>query len=266
MASDAHAHPYDLLERRPDAETLRRAAGVACAASAWREEEFLYHEGLAAAASADGAAPMLCCFGVHPQLPAVDGGAVAASRAFLGQAAEAGRLAALGEIGFDLFDAGYRATEALQDRLFDEQLDLALEFRLPVVLHLRRAMHKVFAHSARLRRLPSLILHSYSGTLREALGLLDRGLPCFFSFGTTVALNHRKAMEACAALPLETLLVETDAPYQPLRGRSYSSWEDLEAVIATVAALRAAAGNAGAEVPELDAATDGNFRRAYGLG
>ena len=274
MASDAHAHPYDLARLESDAETERRLLGIACAASAWHEEEFLFNERLAAAAVSDGAPPVVLCFGVHPQLPAAKGetdgpNATAASLAFLRSLVAANRLAAIGEAGFDLFhgpgEDGFRETEPLQDDLFRAQLDLAMGARLPMVLHLRRAMHKVFAYDRELSALPAVIFHSYSGTLREAEALLQHGVNAYFSFGTVICLNHKRAMEACAVLPAERLLLETDAPYQPLRGAGLSSWRDISSVIAAAARLRAASGLPKADPEELEATVDQNFRRAYGI-
>lgn len=263
MASDAHAHPRDLSLREPDNESIRLASGVRCAASSWNEDEFRFQEQLAAAAEASGGPAMVLCFGAHPQLPASDLGAARRAVALLGELAAAGRIGAVGEAGFDLFDEGYRATEAAQTELFEAQLEIARNAKLPLVLHLRRAMHKAFAYSRELARLPAVVLHSYPGTLREAEDLLKRGVNAYFSFGTTVALNHKRAMEACSLLPLERLLVETDAPYQPLRGREYSSWGELRTVIETVAALRAAAGSAGGASAEVEGATDAAFGRVF---
>jgi TatD DNase family protein len=73
-------------------------------------------------------------------------------------------------------------------------------------------------------------------------------------------------MAACAALPLDRLLTETDAPYQPPRGRPFSRWGDLPATIRAAAALRREAGKSGGLPGELEAAADANFCRAFGLG
>ncbi len=265
MASDAHAHPFDLHTIDADAEKERRSVGVSAAASAWREEEFLFHETLSQKARQDLASPLICCFGIHPQLPATDSAALASSLSFLHRALAEGRVGAIGEIGFDLYGPQFKDTERVQDDLFREQLDLANAHGLPVVLHLRKAMHKAFSWSRALARLPAVIFHSYSGTKAEAEAMLDRGVNGFFSFGTTVLLNHKQAMSVCATLPSSRLLVETDAPYQALRGQDHSSWRDLPLVLGAIADLRSASGSEGAEVASLEEITDDNFRRAYGL-
>jgi len=271
MASDAHAHPLDLIKLFPEAETERRANGVACAASSWNGAEFLAQERMSISAKAEAAPPMVRCFGVHPQLVLQDPHSVGPSLENLHALVGQKRIAVIGEIGFDLFDAAYRATEGDQENLFRAEINLAIEYSLPVVLHIRKAMHKVFAYSRELARLPAVVLHSYSGTLREAVDLRSRGIPAYFSFGTPILLNHKRAMEAVGHLPAETLLVETDAPYQTLKGsrfpdaRPFSSWTDVALILQEATRLRRLAGTSKAGYGELEKCCDGNFRSAFGL-
>jgi TatD DNase family protein len=267
MASDAHAHPGNLLERFPGAEQERRSLGVACAASAWNGEEFALHRELALRARSEGAAPMALCFALHPQLPAspVARGTAAGKGFFrpllelLETLAVSSSLNAVGETGFDLYDRTFRATEAVQDELFAAHLEIALRCALPLVIHARRAMHKVFAHTAALKRLPAVVLHSYMGTAEEGASLLRRGVNAYFSFGAAILLNHKTAIRACALSPLDHLLLETDAPFQPLRGREFSRWADLVAILRGAAEIRNEAGVSGGDPAELEAATDRNF-------
>jgi TatD DNase family protein len=271
MLTDAHCHPRDLLLRLPEAEEERQRLGVACAASAWNREDFICHEELAR----QGAPRVVCCFGVHPQLPAAEAGerlrsgpgsrfSVEESLALLEALAREGRLEAIGETGFDLYNQTYRATAARQEELFALHLEWAVKKGLPLVLHLRRAMDRVFFHARTLKKLPAVVLHSYSGTLREGLALLNRGVEAYFSFGTPILLNHKTAMEACALLPPERLLLETDAPYQPLRGRAFSQWGDLSLILRGAAALRQEAGSPCGTPGEVEAVTGDNFFRVYG--
>jgi TatD DNase family protein len=274
MASDAHAHPSDLLERFPQAEQERRSLGIACAASAWNAASFALHRDLAARARREGAAAMALCFAVHPQLAASplarswaaqsgDAGAFRPLLELLETLASSSALDAIGETGFDLYDPTFRETEAVQDRLFAAHLDAALRHGLPLVIHARRAMHKVFAHTGALKKLPAVVFHSYMGTAEEGASLLRRGVNACFSFGAGILLNHRTAIRCCASLPLDHLLLETDAPYQPLRGREFSRWADLAAILHGAAALRTAAGADGGHPEELELATDRNFARVF---
>jgi TatD DNase family protein len=273
MLSDAHCHPHDLNRIFSGAEEERRRLGVICAASSTSLEEFEYHEALSGEARAGGFPPLVLCFAVHPQLPAsiADPGEEPETGKKLGldtldTLARGGRLGAIGETGFDLFNAAFRETEKIQDELFQAHLETALSLDLPLVLHVRRAMHKIFAYAKELKRCQALIFHSWSGTAGEAESFLKRGMNVFFSFGTTLLLNHREAMRCCASCPPDRLLLETDAPWQPLRGKAYSSWADLPAVIEAAAALRRQTAGPGGTVEELETLTENNFRRAFALG
>ena len=287
MLTDAHCHPSDLLRYAPLLEEERRSLGVAIAASCWTREQFDFCEGLklgrkqeAVRVSDTGGhlssteqmsrerpAPVPCpvcppvvqCFAVHPQLPVVNGSAVDASLGALHALAAENRLDAIGEAGFDLFDERFRAAEKAQDGLFAEHLEIAIAKGLPMVLHARRAMHKVFAFSRQLKKVPAVIFHSYSGTAWEGGDLLKRGVNVYFSFGTTILLNHKVARQACTGLPLGRLLMETDAPYQPLRGAGFSAWRDLPAILGGILALRGERLSA----QELERIIYGNFFTAF---
>jgi TatD DNase family protein len=149
--------------------------------------------------------------------------------------------------------------------LFEAHLDTALRYGLPLVLHVRKAMHKVFLHAKRLKKARAVVFHSYSGTADEAASILRHGINAYFSFGTALLLNHRKAMVACRSIEAARLLFESDAPYQRLAGREFSEYADVRQVIAKAAELRSDAGR-GVPKEELERITDGNFFAVYNLG
>jgi TatD DNase family protein len=239
-------------------------------------------------AEAEGAAPVFQCFAVHPQLPAqLSGragfgqrGGLSSARAgplrealdLLACLAGEGRLAAVGETGFDLYNPVFRETEAVQEELFAAHLEIAGTYGLPLVLHVRRAMHKIFAHTGELKRLPAVVFHSWPGSPGEGLSLLRRGVNAFFSFGTTLLLGRKNTLRSCAAFPPERLLLETDAPWQPLRNAFFSRWADLALIRSAAAAVRNKAKSGetpegappGESVEELERITDGNFFRVFG--
>jgi TatD DNase family protein len=266
MASDAHAHPFDLSKLYDGAEAERQALNIICAASAWGAEDFLYNENAAAIF------PMALCFAVHPQLPARAEGSknVMRSLSLLYRFAENGRIDAVGETGFDLFNREFRETEKIQDELFEHHLSVALKYDFPLVIHARRAMQKIFLHTARLKKMPAVVFHSYSGTAGEAASLLRRGVNAYFSFGAAILLNHKTAMASCASIAPERLLFETDAPYQSPRffppekigERNFSSYADIKLVIKKTAELKHEAGRDCTE-NELERITDENFYKVY---
>jgi TatD DNase family protein len=298
MLTDAHCHPFDLARFFPGAEEGRRQMGVFCAASATDREEFEYNEALAHKAKSENAVGVLPCFAIHPQMP-VNGGSgnrdccsikkhgsntirlrtktpvpdpyspvsprslFNNNIALLEELARQGRLAAVGETGFDLYNSSYRETEAIQDELFAIHLEIALRYGLPLVLHIRRAMHKVFGATAKLKKCQAVVFHSWPGTVGEGQALLRRGINAFFSFGTTIMLKHREAMRCCSSFPAERLLLETDAPFQPLKSRPYSSWSDLPLILASAAALRHESGAAASDPAELEKQIEANFITAF---
>jgi TatD DNase family protein len=182
--------------------------------------------------------------------------------ALLERFAAGGRLAAVGEAGFDLYNPVFRETEKLQDELFTCHLETALKYSLPLVIHARRAMHKVFARAGELKKLPAVIFHSWPGTAGEGEALLRRGINAYFSFGAVILLNHKEARRCCASFPTERLLTETDAPYQPLRGRDFSRWADLPLILQGMAELRWK-GSWDGTAESLEKTVDENFRRAF---
>jgi TatD DNase family protein len=124
---------------------------------------------------------------------------------------------AAGEIGLDYhYD---HAPRDIQRRVFAEQLGMAVDAQLPVVIHAREADDDIVAvlgdHPA-----ASVVLHSFSSgpVLRDA-GLANGW---FFSFSGMVTFKSWTQIDTVRAVPAERLLIETDAPYLapvPLRGK-----------------------------------------------
>jgi TatD DNase family protein len=232
MPSDAHCHPYYLKDFFSDYEQERRILNIQCAASAFSGVEFLHNEELA---KKNDAPYLALCFGFHPQMPAYN--LVPDFELFEALVREK-RIVCIGESGFDFFDKIFTATEALQQILFEEQLNIAKQFTMPMLLHIRRAMHKIFVYRKKLRSLPAVVFHSFSGSVEEAKAILRCGINAYFSFGTPLLCNHKKALRCVIELPLERLLFETDAPYQKLNGASFTSFKELNKVMEKAACLR----------------------------
>lgn len=256
---DAHFHLADLAALQPDAAARLAAEGRLGVASCHDRA------GLAATLRLIGdnglAGRIGVSLGIHPQLPVWDEAAFL-EEAALGRGAAAGglqsvRLAAVGECGFDFWTGRPEAALGLQRDLFRFQADLAARAGLPLVVHLRKATDLAFAEAGRLARLPGVVFHSWPGSPREAASLLARGVDAYFSLGGPL-LQGRKAALACLdALPLGRLLLESDAPYQTLKGEAFSSTAALGRVYDFAAARR------GLPAAELRAALAANFNAAY---
>jgi TatD DNase family protein len=123
--------------------------------------------------------------------------------------------AAVGECGLDFFVDGLDPNA--QRVYFRRQLEIAREFRLPVVLHARRAVDEVIATIRRVGGLRGVV-HSWSGSEEQAAQLWKLGFS--LGIGGPVTFERaRRLRRTVATMPIEHLLIETDSPDQPDAGR-----------------------------------------------
>ena len=122
--------------------------------------------------------------------------------------------------------------------MWNIQLELAEQYKMPLVVHCRKANEKLFEYAPRLKKLPAVLFHSFMGSLVEANSLIGRGINCFFSFGKQMLNGNKKVIECLQKLPLENLLLETDAPFQTLKGEEFTRAEEIERVYEAAAGLR----------------------------
>ncbi len=118
---------------------------------------------------------------------------------------------AVGEIGLDFFIDHYDRER--QEYFFVEQLKLAKEFNLPVLLHIRRAQDAILK-LLRQHKVRGGIAHAFSGSHQQAEEFIKLG----FKLGFGGAMTHSRATklrELAATLPLESIVLETDAPDIP---------------------------------------------------
>ena len=118
---------------------------------------------------------VVASFGIHPQNPDV--------RLFpvLEKLAEQRRLVAVGEAGFDFFTPELAANWHQQREVWQLQLEQAQKHQLPLVIHCRKAMDKIFLYCKDLKKLPAVVFHAFPGSCQEAENLLKRGIEGYFS-------------------------------------------------------------------------------------
>jgi TatD DNase family protein len=147
--------------------------------------------------------------GIHPMCTGHAGDAgLAALAAALAANRDDPRLVAVGEIGLDHFVAGLDRER--QARIFAAQLELAREFDLPVLLHVRQAIDSVLKQ-LRTRPVRGGIAHAFNGSEQQAGAFVALG----FKLGFGGALTFERALRirrVAAAVPLEAIVMETDAP------------------------------------------------------
>ena len=118
---------------------------------------------------------------------------------------------AVGEIGLDFFVPGHDASR--QEQFFIEQLQIAAEFNLPVLLHVRRAVVQVLKclRHSKVRR---GIAHAFNGSRQQAQAFIDLGFKLGFG-GAMTWPRATRIRQLAAELPLESIVLETDAPDMP---------------------------------------------------
>lgn len=200
--TDVHAHMAD-----PDFDADRllvleraRASGVGAIISV--------SETLADAATnirlADTHQELLPAAGLYPTHLDLD--QAEAMRVFIRR--ERSRLVAIGEVGLDYWAAGSEAERELQKEIFKSFIDLAIELDLPLNVHSRSAGRQT-AELLLERGASKVVLHAFDGKSSSALKAVEAGY--FFSIPPSV-LRSRQKQKLVKALPLSSLLVETDSP------------------------------------------------------
>lgn len=137
---------------------------------------------------------------------------------------------AIGEIGIDLY--WDKETLEIQTRAFEQQIDWAIEFDIPIVIHARESFNEVFEVLER-KRHPKLrgIFHCFTGTQEQALQAIDLGF--LLGIGGVVTFKNGGIDKFLGEIPLKHIVLETDSPYLapvPFRGkRNESSYLQLVA-------------------------------------
>jgi TatD DNase family protein len=168
------------------------------------------------------------------------------------------RVVALGEMGLDF----YRnlSPHRVQEQVFRQQLGLALELHMPVVIHDRDAHDETMEILKEFPGVPGVVMHCFSGGRPMAEECLARGF--YLGVGGTLTYPKNSSLaDIIRAAPLDRILLETDCPYlspQPWRGkRNEPSY--LPVVAEKLAELR------GASLQDVAAAATANALRFYNI-
>lgn len=236
---DAHFHLADCIyDGIIKDEFPQDIAACACAHSIeeWETgEKFLENMVLRPLRQTQGP-QIVFSYGLHPQSAGyID---IKTNADFLEQLLQNKKLSAIGEAGFDYFNDEFKSAAALQEEMFNIQLDLALKYDLPLVIHCRKANEKLFEYSKQLKKIRAVLFHSFMGTPIEANSLLNRGINGFFSFGKQVMNNNKKVIACVRELPANVIFTETDAPWQFLKGETHTELADIKKIFDVFCQIR----------------------------
>jgi TatD DNase family protein len=249
---DTHCH-LDAGEFDPDRDAVHeraRAAGVATQViPAVTQANFAAVE--AACRRYGGCLP---AWGMHPMYIDVHR---AEHLDDLRRQIEAWRPAAIGEIGLDLFVPGLDT--ATQEFFYVEQLKIARDYDLPVLLHCRRANDEILKQLRRVG-VKGGIAHAFSGSRQQAEAFIKLGFK--LGFGGAFTWSRATRLRALAfELPLESIVLETDSPDIPPAwvGKGRNEPAEIAGIAAALAELR------GLSVDEVARRTSANARAVLGL-
>ncbi|MEI6040545.1 MAG: TatD family hydrolase [Candidatus Berkelbacteria bacterium] len=128
------------------------------------------------------------------------------------------KVVAIGEIGLDY--TVEKLDKVAQAELFKKQIDLAVKYSKPVVIHCREAYTDLIEILKSYENLPKIVMHCYVGNLADAKTFLEMGL--YLSFTGIITFNKNEELnEVVKYAPLERIMIETDAPWlapEPHRG------------------------------------------------
>ena len=166
------------------------------------------------------------------------------------------KVVAIGECGLDYHYPGYE--REVQIAVFREQLGLAFELNLPVIIHSRDAAEDTMRILREYK--PRAVMHCYSGSVETMRELMKLGILVSFT-GALTFPNARKAAEVVREVPLDMLMLETDCPYmapQKFRGKTCDSGM-LGEVAAKVAEIR------GISIEEVVETCNNNAKRFFNI-
>lgn len=159
-------------------------------------------------------------------------------RNWLHRLADHPRCCAVGEIGLDYFLEQLDRTA--QQALFEAQLQLAAEFELPALIHVRRAHAATIATLKRARLTRGGIIHAFAGSVEEAREYLKLGFKLGLG-GAPTWPQAKRLRQVVGQLPLEAIVLETDAPDMApaMHPKQRNSPEHLPAICTALAELMA---------------------------
>ncbi len=214
MLIDSHAH-LELSEFDSDRKEVIRRAGESGV-------EYIVTVGINledsenAVAIAERYDTIYASVGVHPHdVKGIDETTYDSLR----KLSESNKVIAYGEIGLDFFRN--LSPRELQTRRFEEQLELASELGLPVIIHDREAHRETVEMLKNRKNVSGGVIHCFSGDYDMAVQCLDMGF--YISIPGTITYKKAETLrDVVRKMPMDRMLVETDCPFlspEPKRGK-----------------------------------------------
>ncbi|MBQ7612701.1 MAG: TatD family hydrolase [Spirochaetaceae bacterium] len=232
MYVDAHLHLYDIAECLQFERTALEQAfcfdSFSFCTSSCSKSEFEYSAEFCSEKNLNA----FFSFGVHPQNPTTQ------ELSTLEHLLQTKRLDAIGEIGFDLYDEYFASLLHEQKEVWNIQLELAMQYDVPIIVHLRKSNHLLFTYLKQLKKIKAVIFHSWPSGSVEALSLLKKGVNAYFSVGKALLRGKKSVYDLVRTIEVSRLLTETDAPYMTLLDEPFSIPSDIKKVVAELCRVK----------------------------
>lgn len=164
-------------------------------------------------------------------------------------------IVAIGEVGMDYFYVSDKDLRERQEEIFRGFLDLANEYKVPIVMHVRDCEKKAVNIIEDYENIPYFVFHCYGGSLKTAKRIMNRG-DSYMSFSTMLCYSkhHQDLIEK---IDLNYVLTETDSPYLAMRK------EDRNEPVNVMKAVHKIAEIKNMDVASVDEITTNNARKIF---
>lgn len=164
-------------------------------------------------------------------------------------------IVAIGEVGMDYFYVNDKDLRERQEEIFRGFLDLANEYKVPIVMHVRDCEKKAVNIIEDYENIPYFVFHCYGGSLKTAKRIMNRG-DSYMSFSTMLCYSkhHQDLIEK---IDLNYVLTETDSPYLAMRK------EDRNEPVNVMKAVHKIAEIKNMDVASVDEITTNNARKIF---
>jgi TatD DNase family protein len=163
-------------------------------------------------------------------------------------------IVAIGEVGMDFFYVKDKALRAKQKETFTSFVEIANEYKVPLLIHARDCERKAFNIVKEYDDIPEIIFHCFSGSMKTARRIMDKGY--YMSFSTMVCYSQRH-QELVKDIPLESILTETDSPYLAMTREERNEPANVAKAVHKIAEIK------DIDVSEVDEITTNNAKSVF---